>query len=88
MQLQQYVKSFSHGQITIPKSFREKLQLDKEFWLRLILEGGRVIAEPVDQKPSTSVYLKNIRRIKGDWFDANEWKKMRKQVSRRTSALP
>lgn len=86
MQLQQYVKSFSHGQITIPKSFREKLQLDDEFWLKLMLVNGKVIAEPIDQKPSKAAYLNKISLIKGNWFDVNEWKQIRKAVARRHSS--
>jgi AbrB family looped-hinge helix DNA binding protein len=45
-----YVKSFSKGQITIPKEVREVLGIGDEFWLKLSIENGKIVAEPVERE--------------------------------------
>lgn len=83
---QRFVKSFSSGQVTIPKDFRERLSLGNDFWLRLVLEDNRIIAEPVTKTASGTAYSKKLLGIKGAWFDFEDWKKMRKEVNARNFA--
>lgn len=78
-----FVKSFSKGQITIPKEFRDVLGIVNEFWLKLYLENGKIIAEPVEKETSPTAYLKTLEGIKGDWFSLNEYKETRKGVEDR-----
>lgn len=83
---QRFVKSFSHGQITIPKEFREHLRLSDEFWLQLAIADNKIIAEPVmtgrDDADSGS-FASRLLKIKGDWFDIGDWKKVRKEAGKR-----
>lgn len=76
-----YVKSFSKGQITIPKEFRDMLGFTSEFWLRLSLGENKIVAEPVEEKKmSREEWRKKILSIKGTWFDIDDYKKIRKEV--------
>lgn len=77
-----FVKSFSNGQITIPKEFRDTFGIAKEFWLKLSLENGRIIAEPVEKVRSKTTYTQKLLTIKGDWFSAKEMKKNREGIER------
>ncbi len=83
---QRFVKSFSSGQVTIPKDFRERLSLGNDFWLKLLLEDGRIVAEPVVKTASGATYSKKLLGIKGTWFDFNDWQKMRKEINARNFA--
>jgi len=74
-----YIKSFSKGQITIPKKIRDKLGLGDEFWLKLVLEHGKIIVEPMKTKQDRKAYIKKVLSIKGDWFNIAEYKKMREE---------
>jgi len=81
MQLQSFVKSFSNGQITIPKKFREKLGIGNDFWLKLSLDQNRIIAEPQETKPNRKKYAETLLKLKTNWFDYKEWKEMRKKTN-------
>lgn len=82
MNIQRYVKSFSQGQITIPKEFRDKLNLGNDFWLKLILTSDKIIAKPAEElKPvAKNSYAKRLLQIRGSWFNAKDWKKIRQGV--------
>ena len=47
------VRQLRHGQITIPKEFRDALGLEPDDMLRLTLNGNRLEIEPVDTTPKT-----------------------------------
>ena len=83
MDLQHYVQSFSHGQITIPKQFRDKLGLNGKFWLRMYLDGNKLISEPSQPTFNKAEYLQKLAKMKGDWFNVKEWKKIRKEINGR-----
>jgi len=76
-----FVKSFSKGQITVPKEIREALGLGDDFWLKLSIEGGKLVAEPAETKPKLSPreYAKKLKTIKGDWFAVEDYEKMREE---------
>lgn len=78
-----YVKSFSQGQITIPKDFREQLQLENVFWLKLSLEADKIIAEPVVESTTSSNYSQKLLKIRGNWFSLPEWKQIRHEINSR-----
>jgi len=42
----------SKGQVTIPKSFRQKLNLDSDTFLKATLEGQKIIFQPVTINPT------------------------------------
>ena len=77
-----YVKSFSKGQITIPKEFREVFGMTEEFWLRLYIEEGKIIAEPVEREKNKKEYREKLLKIKGKWFSADEIIKNRQRVEK------
>ncbi len=76
-----YVKSFSKGQITVPKDIREELGLGDDFWLKLSVAGGKLIAEPAEAQPKLSPqeYAKTLRTIKGGWFSREDHEKFREE---------
>lgn len=80
-----FVKSFSKGQITVPKDIREELGLGDDFWLKLSVEGTKLVAEPVETQPTLSPaeYAKKLRTITGDWFSLEEYENMREEVRKR-----
>ena len=77
-----FVKSFSKGQITIPKEVRDELGIINEFWLKLYIQNGRIIAEPIEKDRDKAGYAKRLLKIKGKWFNENEIAKNREQVER------
>lgn len=79
-----YIKSFSQGQITIPKEFREELGLDNEFWLKLQLINQVIVAKPIEKSINKKQYANSLLKIKGDWFDYKDWEKMRWQLNQRS----
>jgi len=82
-----YVKSFSHGHITIPKKMREALNLGEEFWLKLSLDGNKLIAEPAEKKISGPQYAKQLKKVKGGWISKQEVNKNRKITEQRFKDL-
>ncbi len=79
-----YIKSFSQGQITVPKSVRDALGIGHNFWLKVYTEGNKIVAEPVTGAGlSKDEYLAKLKKMKTTWFDIKDWKNMREQVRRR-----
>ena len=77
-----YIKSFSKGQITIPKTVREELGIGDDFWLKLYINDGKIIAEPVEKETNQDEYLKKLLSIKGGWISKDEIKKNRTAVEK------
>ncbi len=77
-----FVKSFSKGQITIPKEFRDAFGIKDEFWLKLSIAGNTIVAEPVEQEKNKSDYLNKLLSIKGGWISEKEIKENRAQVEK------
>lgn len=82
-----FVKSFSKGQITIPKEIRDTLGITHEFWLKLSTQNGRIIAEPVEKTTTNEAYRKKLLTIKGGWLSLKEYKENRKQLTERDKKL-
>ena len=82
MDTTRYVKSFSKGQITIPKDFRDMFGLTYDFWLKLYINDGKIIAEPVEKETDRDEYLKKLLSIKGGWISKDEIKKNRAAVEK------
>ena len=79
-----YIKSFSKGQITIPKEFRDMFGLGDNFWLKVFVDKGRIVAEPTEKvRKKQDDYLQKILKIKGDWFSEKEWQNTRKEIEQR-----
>jgi bifunctional DNA-binding transcriptional regulator/antitoxin component of YhaV-PrlF toxin-antitoxin module len=71
-----FIKTFSKGQITIPKEFRRTLGMSDEAWLKLYIDNGKIVAEPVEKKmmvkeewrktlltlPSIEISMKEIQK--------------------------
>ena len=81
-----YIKSFSKGQITVPKDIRESLGISDEFWLKMYVDAGKIIAEPVEKKKDVLSFQKKLLAIKGRWINAKEIVRNRKQVDRKIAA--
>lgn len=77
-----YVKSFSKGQITIPKELRDMLGMVNEFWLKLSVENGKIIAEPVERNQNKEDYLQKLLQIHADGFDPQEIQKNRNDIEK------
>ena len=56
--MKKLVKQLRHGQITIPKEFREALELDESDMLSITLADGKLEVEPVRVAPKT---------VRADW---------------------
>jgi bifunctional DNA-binding transcriptional regulator/antitoxin component of YhaV-PrlF toxin-antitoxin module len=83
MQTTRFIKSFSKGQITIPKEFRDLFGIGDEFWLKLSIQDGKLIAEPVANEGTKKDYARQLLQIKGEWFSENEYLSMREAVKKR-----
>ena len=77
-----YIKSFSKGQITIPKTIRKTLGIGDDFWLKLYINDGKIIAEPVERETNQNEYLKKVLSITGKGFDPEEIRKNRREVEK------
>lgn len=81
-----FVKSFSQGQITIPKSIRDEMGIGKDFWLKVYIDDEKIVAEPVSKsKMGRDEYLLKLKKIKTDWFDEADYKNIRKEINKRSS---
>jgi len=83
MQTTRFIKSFSKGQITIPKEFRDLFGIGDEFWLKLSIQDGKLVAEPVENTGTKRDYAQQLLQIKGEWFSENEYLSMREAVKKR-----
>lgn len=70
------------GQIVIPKHFRETLGIKSSVLLNLMLRGGGIYIQPVDEvitktekEPS---YVKILEKTQGAWA-GDDWDKTRKK---------
>ena len=77
-----FVKSFSKGQITIPKEFRDMFGISDNFWLKLYINDGKIIAEPVEKKNNKEVYRQKLLNIKEVWDLEPEIKGNKEQVEK------
>lgn len=82
-----YVKSFSKGQITIPKEVRESLALGDDFWLKLSIEGNKMVFERAEQEKNDQHYAERLKKIKGGWLTKDEYRKNRAQTKRKFKDL-
>jgi antitoxin PrlF len=83
MQAIRFVKSFSRGQITIPKEIREELGVSEEFWMKMFVDNGKIVVEPVQKIPSKEEYLKKLLSLDTSWFteeDYDDYKKIRQEA--------
>ncbi len=58
-----YIKSFSKGQITIPKEVRDLLGIQDEFWLKVWTEEGKIIAEPIEEATDKASWRKKLLQM-------------------------
>lgn len=59
-----YIKSFSNGQVTIPKDIRDNLGMGDNFWLKISVVEGRIIAEPLDNNQNKKSYKQSLLDVK------------------------
>lgn len=83
-----YVKSFSKGQITIPKEFRDAFGIGDDFWLKLSLKEDKLIAEPVkeEKKMSKAAWRTWLLSINETWDLRREIKKNREDMEKQMKA--
>lgn len=82
-----FIKSFSKGQITIPKKIREAVGLGEDFWLKVTVDQGKIIAEPVKSEGNSQEYLQRLLSIKGEWFSESELAENRQEIEKRLKKL-
>ncbi len=83
-----YIKSFSKGQITIPKEFRDVFGIGDEFWMKLSAQDGKIVIEPVkeEKKMSKEEWRNWLVTFKGTWDLRDEIKNNREQVEKQMKA--
>jgi len=82
-----YIKSFCKGQITVPKEFRDILGIEDEFWMRLYLNDGKIIVEPIEKEANKKNFKNKLLKLKGDWFSSSEYARNRQQVEKQIDKL-
>lgn len=80
---QKFIKSFNQGQITVPKEIRETLGLGTSFWLKISVQNGKIVAEPLATETNSEEYAQQLLGLSGSWFVPTEWKKLRKAITTR-----
>lgn len=80
MQAVKFIKSFSRGQITIPKDIRATLGVPEEFWMKIFVDAGRLVVEPVQTKKLKGNYLKSLLTMKTDWYSESDAKEVRNEI--------
>lgn len=78
-----YIKSFSKGQITIPKEIRKTIGVGDDFWLKVYIDDNKLIAEPVGDPQDKSKYLESLLKVKGSWFSFKDYKSIRNLTEKR-----
>lgn len=81
-----FIKSFSRGQITIPKEIRKTIGVGDDFWLKIYIDDNKLIAEPVGEPKDKNKYLESLLKIKGDWFSFKDYRSVRSQTEKRLKA--
>ncbi len=77
-----YIKSFSNGQVTIPKDIRDVLRMGNNFWLKISVAEGRIIAEPIENNQDKKSYKQSLLDIKAPLDLKEQVKANRTQVER------
>jgi len=80
-----YIKSFSNGQVTIPKDIRDSLGMGENFWLKLSVTEGRIIAEPMEANLDKKSYKDSLLDIKAVVDLGPQISSNRRQVERQIS---
>lgn len=80
-----YIKSFSKGQITIPKEVRDLLGIQDEFWLKVWTEEGRIIAEPIEETTNKTTWRKKLLQMPELFVNQDEIQRNRLQLERQIS---
>ena len=86
MMVTRYIKSFSKGQITIPKEFREFFGIGEEFWLKLSIHNGKIVAEPMEKETNKKNYKVKLLGIKGVWINPSEIIRNRTQIEKQIAS--
>ena len=78
-----YIKTFSKGQMTLPKAIREQWGVGDEFWLKLTLDTNHsLILEPMAQPRDVAATLGRLEALpqpRSDWYSQVERSKIRNQ---------
>ncbi|MBI2326920.1 AbrB/MazE/SpoVT family DNA-binding domain-containing protein [Candidatus Curtissbacteria bacterium] len=85
MDVVRFVKSFSKGQITIPKKIRESIGLSSDFWLKVSTDNGKIIAEPIEEEKirDKQEWKKSLLKMKPVDIDLEEIKRNREEIEDR-----
>lgn len=85
MHTARFIKSFSKGQITIPKELREALGITSEFWLKIYIQNGKIIAEPIEEKTDKSGYKQKLLQVKQVNINTTEITRNRQEVEQQVA---
>lgn len=79
-----FVKTFSKGQMTIPKVIRQKWGVGDDFWMKVRFdESGALILMPIEHSPDSGGILDRLSALpkpQKSWFSQKENEKMRNEV--------
>lgn len=83
-----YIKSFSHGHITIPKEVRDQMGIGEDFWLKIYTDSGKIIAEPIEPevKKTKQEFQETLLSLPIIDISEQEIKRNRKQIEKRLRA--
>lgn len=81
-----YIKTFSKGQMTLPKVIRQQWGVGDEFWLKLTLEKNDTLTlEPMVQPRDVLAALKRLEALpkpNPKWFDPAEQSAIRQETEK------
>lgn len=87
-QINTYGQTFSKGQLTIPKKFRDYFNLGDNFAYKMTNQGQKIIIEPQSQKKeSLSSIISQIDQPVFTDKDYKDYLKMRKENKKREATL-
>lgn len=82
-----YVKTFSKGQMTLPKTIRQQWGVGDEFWLKLTLgKNDTLTLEPMGQPRDVEATLQRLQALPKpdpDWFDLTEQSTIRQETEKK-----
>lgn len=82
-----YIKTFSKGQMTLPKTIRQQWGVGDEFWLKLTLgKNDTLTLEPMGQPRDVEATLQRLQALpkpNPDWFDLTEQSTIRQETEKK-----
>jgi|AACY02.16.fsa_nt_gi hypothetical protein len=87
--MNEYIKTFGKGQVTIPKKLRDACGVDNKTWLRVFANGRQIVMEPVNHVSDAqkNERLKELLSMDGSWVDEDDYRKIREEMEDKIKRL-